>query len=63
MKRYEEAQNYIDNGMTTYEEILADVKDIATDEELRASMIGQAGSLEEYAGEIYEAVLDIINEE
>lgn len=59
MKRYEEAENYIENGLTTYAEILADCKEIAVDKELRESMESQAGTVEDYASEIFAAVQEL----
>lgn len=60
MKRYDEAQNYIDAGILKYNEILADCEEIArTDRELKESMIEQAGTIAEYAAEIFAAVQDI----
>ena len=60
MKRYEEAQNYIDAGMLKFSEILADCEEIArTDSELKESMIEQAGTIEEYAKEIFAAVQEL----
>ena len=57
MKRYEEAANYKEAGITSYGEILADCKEIArTDSELRDSMIEQCGSIEEYAREIFDSM-------
>lgn len=57
IERYEEAQNYIDNGMTTWREIFQDCLEIArTDKELHQSMIDQSGSITEYAKEIFNAV-------
>lgn len=56
-KRYEEVASYIAAGITSYADILADCEDIArTDAELRTSMEQQAGSVAEYAREIYAAV-------
>lgn len=63
MKRYEEAYNYIDAGIPTYEEIMASCMDIAEDQELRESMIDGAGSIEEYAAEIFAAVEEILEEQ
>ena len=60
MKRYEEAQNYIDAGMLKYSEILADCEEIArTDRELKESMIEQAGTIADYAAEIFAAVQEL----
>lgn len=60
MKRYEEAQNYIDAGMLKYSEILADCEEIArTDRELKESMIEQAGTIADYAAEIFSAVQEL----
>lgn len=60
MKRYEEAQNYIDAGMLKYNEILADCEEIArTDRELKESMIEQAGTIADYAAEIFAAVQEL----
>lgn len=60
MKRYDEAQNYIDAGILKYSEILADCEEIArTDRELKESMIEQAGTIADYAAEIFAAVQDI----
>lgn len=62
--RYEEAQNYIDNGMTTWREIFQDCSEIArTDKELKQSMIDQCGSISKYAEEIFDAVQDILGNE
>lgn len=59
--KYEEAQNYIDNGMTTWREIFQDCLEISrTDKELYQSMIDQYGSITEYAKAIYSAVQDIL---
>lgn len=61
--RYEEAQNYIDNGMTTWREIFQDCLEIArTDKELHQSMIDQCGSISKYAEEIFAAVHDILGD-
>lgn len=61
MKRYEEAQNYIDAGMLKYNEILADCEEIArTDRELRESMEEQAGTIADYAAEIFAAVQELV---
>lgn len=60
MKRYEEAQNYIDAGILKYSEILADCKEIArTDRELYESMVEQAGTVADYAAEIFAAVQEL----
>ena len=60
MKRYEEAQNYINAGMLKYSEILADCEEIArTDRELKESMIEQAGTVADYAAEIFAAVQEL----
>ena len=60
MKRYDEAQNYIDAGMLKYSEILADCEEIArTDRELKKSMIKQAGTIADYAAEIFSAVQEL----
>lgn len=62
--RYEEAQNYIDNGMTTWREIFQDCSEIArTDKELKQSMIDQCGSISKYAEEIFDAVQNILGNE
>lgn len=59
-KRYEEAQNYIDAGMLKYSEILADCEEIArTDRELKESMVEQAGTVADYAAEIFAAVQEL----
>ena len=63
MKRLEEAYNYIEAGITSYDDILSDVKDIATDRELRDGMIESSGSLEGYASEIYASVCEVMEEE
>lgn len=61
LDRYEEAQNYINNGMTTWREIFHDCLEIArTDKELHQSMIDQSGSITEYAKEIFNAVQYIL---
>lgn len=59
MKRFEEAYNYLEAGIPTLADILADCQDIAADPELKSSMIEQAGSVEEYAAEIFAAVEEI----
>lgn len=60
MKRYDEAQNYIDAGMLKYSEILADCEEIAkTDRELKESMIEQTGTIKDYAAEIFAAVQEL----
>lgn len=62
--RYEEAQNYIDNGITTWREIFQDCSEIArTDKELKQSMIDQCGSVSKYAEEIFDAVQYILDNE
>ena len=60
MKRYEEAQNYINAGMLKYSEILADCEEIArTDRELKESMVEQSGTIADYAAEIFAAVQEL----
>ena len=62
--KYEEAQNYIDNGITTYREIFQDCLEIArTDKEIHQSMIDQYGSISEYADAIFRDVQEILKNE
>lgn len=53
---YEESLNFYDAGITDYDSILAECRDIAKDKELEKTMIENAGSVEEYARKILEAM-------
>lgn len=61
--KYDEAQNYIDNGITTFRDIFQDCLEIARDdEELHQAMIDQYGDITGYAEAIFNTVHDILGD-